>query len=122
MTASELTEILGRNIREVRRELGISQQKLAELAGLSVSHVSDIELGRKWVSAESLVRIADTLMIPPWVLLFDGQSAGRAEAMDRIRNADSLRHFAGRLQDSLSDAVAETLRELLQNEEGSDGA
>ena len=120
MAVSELTEILGRNIREVRRELGISQQKLAELAGLSVSHVSDLELGRKWVSAESLVRIADTLMVPPWVLLFDGTHSGRSNAEDRIRNADSLRQFAGRLQDTLNDVVAETLRELLQREDESD--
>jgi len=58
----EVQKILGSRIRSLRKKLGITQQALAEQAGLSAYQiVSEIERGRRDVKAWELVRIADAL-------------------------------------------------------------
>ena len=49
--------LVGKRIREVREGLQISQLKLAEMAGLSVSYISMVENGKRKASLDSLVRI-----------------------------------------------------------------
>lgn len=41
---------VGRNIREVRHSVGLTQEKLAEHAGLSINHISHVEIGSSPVS------------------------------------------------------------------------
>jgi len=54
-------EDIGRRIREQRRHLKITQEKLAELVDLSIQHMSGIENGKTKFSFASLVRIANVL-------------------------------------------------------------
>ena len=49
------------NIKAKRKELGINQEKLAELAGLSTTYIKNIERGVSWPSPESIELIADSL-------------------------------------------------------------
>jgi transcriptional regulator with XRE-family HTH domain len=58
-----IRETLARNLREYRRERGISQEKLAELADLSTQYVAMIELSRKFPGPESLEQLAAALGI-----------------------------------------------------------
>lgn len=62
---------LGRNIRDSRVRLGISQAKLAEIADLSITHMSNIESGTKQVSLEALYRIAQALNVTVSQLIGD---------------------------------------------------
>lgn len=52
----------GRRLREARRKWGYSQERLATLAGVSVSSVSRFEQGRL-CSPELLARLADILEV-----------------------------------------------------------
>ena len=52
---------LGQAIREVREDLGISQEKLAELSGLHRTYLSSVELGHRNVSLSNIHRIANAL-------------------------------------------------------------
>ena len=52
---------IGRRIRDARKKLGMTQEKLAELTGLSVPHVSNIENGKTKLSLPTLVMIANVL-------------------------------------------------------------
>lgn len=52
---------IGRRIRETRNKLGMTQEKLAELAGLSAPHMSNIENGKTKLSLPALVMIANAL-------------------------------------------------------------
>ena len=52
---------IGRRIRGARKKLGMTQEKLAELTGLSVPHVSNIENGKTKLSLPALVMIANAL-------------------------------------------------------------
>lgn len=52
---------VGERIRARRQELGWTQQELARRAGISNSFLSDLENGRRSVSAENLLEIARVL-------------------------------------------------------------
>jgi transcriptional regulator with XRE-family HTH domain len=49
--------------------LGLSQEKLAEVAGLSAQTISDIEGCRTWVSDKTLLRLAEVLNVDIFQLL-----------------------------------------------------
>jgi len=55
--------LLSHNIKEQRRILGITQEKLAEKAETSTHYIGQIELGNKFPSPEMLERIAGALEI-----------------------------------------------------------
>lgn len=56
-------------MREVRQDLGISQEALADRAGLHRTYVGGIERGERNVSFANLVRLADALEVGPARLL-----------------------------------------------------
>jgi transcriptional regulator with XRE-family HTH domain len=64
-----LRQILAENLKEHRRVLGLSQEKLAEIAGLSWQTVNSIECHRTWVSDKTLENLADALKIESYQLL-----------------------------------------------------
>ena len=57
----EIQRLLAKNIKEIRKQLGLSQAKLAEMVDCSTSFIGEIEIGRKFPSAENLQKIADSL-------------------------------------------------------------
>jgi transcriptional regulator with XRE-family HTH domain len=105
----EILRILANNIKSARTKLGYSQQELAEKADLSPGHMNDLEQARKWVSADTLHRLAEALMLEPWMLLLPSTDSEATTA-----NYDLLTLFASRMKDNLNTAVAETLEELLR--------
>jgi transcriptional regulator with XRE-family HTH domain len=66
---AELRGTLSANIKARRKVLGISQEKLAELAGLSVQTINSIEGCRTWVSDRTLVTLARVLGVQAAQLL-----------------------------------------------------
>lgn len=52
---------ISRNIRELRIMSGMTSEELAEKAGISKSLASMIELGKRSVTLESAIKIADAL-------------------------------------------------------------
>jgi len=64
-----LRKILAENLKEHRKILGLSQEKLAEMAGLSWQTVNSIECHRTWVSDKTLENLADVLKIESFQLL-----------------------------------------------------
>ena len=64
-----LRRILAANLKEHRRMLGLSQEKLAEMTGLSWQTVNSIECHRTWVSDKTLESLADALKIDTFQLL-----------------------------------------------------
>ena len=57
----DILAILGRNIRARRKETGWTQEALAEISGINDKEVSHIELGRRNVTIETLVKISTAL-------------------------------------------------------------
>ena len=57
----QLRKILSANIKAQRKKLGISQEKLAEMADLSVQMVNTIEGHQTWVSDKTLISLSNAL-------------------------------------------------------------
>ncbi len=77
MTQMELRSNLSQNIKIFRKRLALTQEKLAEKAGLSAQTINDIEGCRTWVSDKSL---AETLYTTPAELLLPAQNTERMNA------------------------------------------
>lgn len=60
---------LGANVRRWRLERGLSQERLADLARVSQSHVSALEIGEHEPGVLAVVRIAWALHVEPQDLL-----------------------------------------------------
>lgn len=58
---SEINEQVGLNIRKIREEHGISQERLAALADLHRAYVGQIERGEKNIGLKNLQKIAKAL-------------------------------------------------------------
>ncbi|MFH0931901.1 MAG: type II toxin-antitoxin system antitoxin SocA domain-containing protein [Candidatus Zixiibacteriota bacterium] len=61
---SEIDNKLGQNIKELRERAGISQDKLAELLGVLRPTISIIEVGKRKISAEELVKLSKIFDVP----------------------------------------------------------
>lgn len=64
--------IIATRIREARRAAGLSQSQVAKLLGLQRPSVSEIEAGRRRVSAYEITRLAKHFDVNPSWLLGDG--------------------------------------------------
>jgi transcriptional regulator with XRE-family HTH domain len=65
----KVRELLSANIKAGRKKSGFTQEKLAEIAGLSVQTVHDIEGCRTWVSDKTLGKLSEALNVDIFELL-----------------------------------------------------
>lgn len=74
---SDIAKIIGQRIRNYRTQKGLSQEKLAELAGCHPTYIGQLERGEKNATLESVEKIASAMDIP-LSELFDklGKSGG----------------------------------------------
>ena len=66
---TDLRRIFGGRVREHRVRRGLSQEHLADLAGLDRTYVSGVERGRRNLSLRNICRLAAALGIDPAVLV-----------------------------------------------------
>ena len=64
-----LKNILKENIRKYRKRRGLSQFALASKIDISTNFLADIEAGNTWVSAQTLVKLAQAFEIEAFELL-----------------------------------------------------
>lgn len=55
--------LFGKRVRERRLALGLTQQELADRAGLHRSYIGQIELGKRNVTLKSAAKIAKALQV-----------------------------------------------------------
>jgi transcriptional regulator with XRE-family HTH domain len=67
-----IRKVLAENIKKYRRNFRYSQEKLAEKAGLSKQTLNDIEGCRRWVSSQTISRLAKALNVSEYQLLIPG--------------------------------------------------
>jgi transcriptional regulator with XRE-family HTH domain len=69
--ASSLHSRLGANLRKIRLDKGMSQEGLADLAGLHRTYVSSVERGERNVTLETIDKLAKALGISTSKLIPD---------------------------------------------------
>jgi transcriptional regulator with XRE-family HTH domain len=99
--AENLRKALSSNIKKYRALLGISQEKLAEAAGLSDQTINDIEGCRKWVSDKTIVKIARALRVEAYQLL--------------LPNSEAEKIYPVRLPEDVMDDLLETIKDDLEH-------
>jgi len=60
--------LFGKRLRELRTERGLSQEQLADLAGLHRNYIGNIERGEQGIGIDNVMRLARTLKVKPAVL------------------------------------------------------
>ena len=84
-------KLLGKRIKELRKNAGFTQEKLAELIDIETSSLSGIESGRHFPSLPTIEKIANTLNLE-MKALFDFNRLQPIDKMkaDIINNIDRL--------------------------------
>ena len=65
-----IREVLALNLKENRRKLGLTQEELAEKAGVSTHYIAMIETCKKYPKPDMLEQIAKTLNIESYKLFY----------------------------------------------------
>ena len=71
---SSLKGIFSRKLRENRRKCGFTQEKLAEIVGISTHYLAMLETARNFPTADTLERIISALEIPVYELFITDHS------------------------------------------------
>lgn len=66
---SDIQEKVGKKVRAIRKQRGLSQEELAFRSGLHRTYISDIERGDRNVSIKNIEKIARALGVKPSELL-----------------------------------------------------
>lgn len=67
--------VVGRNIRRLRRERGLSQEDLADEIGVHRTYMGGVERGERNLTLRSLERLAERLGVSPLSLLEEPEPA-----------------------------------------------
>jgi transcriptional regulator with XRE-family HTH domain len=98
---TDVRVLLARNMKRCREILGLSQMKLADRVGCSTTLIGNIEIGKRFPSAENLNKIAAALDIPPSELF-----AEESAAIDQMQTTQELR---ARLEKKVLKAIGDAL-------------
>jgi Predicted transcriptional regulator with C-terminal CBS domains len=79
-----IRECLARNLIMRRTFLHLSQEGLADRAGLSSGFIANLERGKSWVSPTSLEKLSKALDTEPWKLLQDPQINQRGYTKEEL--------------------------------------
>ncbi len=100
---------IGKNIRKRRDELGIKQEKLAEMVDLSVSYMGAIERGEKLPKLKAFISIANALEISADTLL-----SGVLEVGNQIVASELSKELSG-LSKSDQIRILNVLRTMIED-------
>ena len=90
-----IVEILGNNIKKLRKEKNWTQEYLAEQAGISVPFMTQIELARKQASLEVIEKIAKALNVP-YEILFRQE-----DGVNTVRTDFEYKEFLNKLDSEI---------------------
>jgi len=109
----DIKEIFAENLKKIRRKRGLTQEKLAEKANMSLQYLALLELARKFPSGDMLERLANALDIETYELLAVAPSANNELELlrnDIICEVKTLNEsFAKNITDEVINAIKQTL-------------
>lgn len=103
-----IREILALNLKENRQKCGLTQEKLAEKAGISANYLSMVEVSKKFPTPEMLDRLANALEIETFQL-FDASATAEGALLHLERS------IIGKITLIIKDTIRETIIEEYNN-------
>lgn len=94
MEKQALQKMIGQNLYHARTQQNLTQDQLAEKAGISTTFLANLECGNKMMSTVTLRKLADILCVSTDSLLYENRPN------DRVRSIQML------LQDQPEEVVA----------------
>jgi transcriptional regulator with XRE-family HTH domain len=64
-------EMIGKRIKAARNKKGYTQEKLANITGLSQPHIGHVEVGKSKIALPALIKVANALDTTVDALLYD---------------------------------------------------
>jgi len=107
---AEIREILAKNLKNQRKKSGYTQEKFAEVSGLSIQTINDIEGRRKWVSDKTLSKLSQALNIECYQLLIPDYKVSKKEAVP----AQKLMSLMKELKKDVSSRIDDHFTEFLK--------
>ena len=105
-----IRDILALNLKENRRKLGLTQEKLSEKAGISAHYLAMVEVSRKFPTPEMLERLAKALEIEPHELFIVSPSPqNELEKLRQEIKNDIENSLGEKLEQSIADAIEKAL-------------
>lgn len=86
MEKNELQSIVGRNLQRCRANTGLTQEQIAEQAGISTSFYANLERGNRCMSALVLRDLADALGVSADSLLYEDDTNSHIENIRALLN------------------------------------
>jgi len=100
---------VGKYLKSLRIGMGISQSKLADITGLSVSHICRMEKGNRLPSGFVIVKLARVFGLDEKELL---TMTGYIEATQTPRQVESTRHLEAKIDPLVVNTLAQETPEL----------
>jgi len=79
-----LQQVFIANLKEIRKQKGISQMSLSEMCNTTSNYIGQIEMGRRIPSFEKIEKIAEALGISPGLLFIGGTTGENSETKDYL--------------------------------------
>jgi transcriptional regulator with XRE-family HTH domain len=99
---TDCRSLLAHNLKRCREILGLSQMALAEKVGCSTTLIGNIEIKKRFPSAENIDRIARALKVPVSDLFAEKEP----ETIKALVSAEELK---SRLEQKILNAIGEAL-------------
>ena len=81
MEKQQLIEI-GQRLRQRRQELGLTREKMSELADIGTGYYGQLEVGTSQMSIDTLIKLSKSMHLPMEYILFgSGYESGDASAV-----------------------------------------
>lgn len=94
MEKQQLAEI-GQRLRQRRQELGLTREKMSELADIGTGYYGQLEVGTSQMSVDTLIKLSKSMHLPmEYILLGFGYEPGDATAVIELLNRCTPRELA----------------------------
>lgn len=81
MDKAQLIEI-GQRLRQRRQELGLTREKMSELADIGTGYYGQLEVGTSQMSIDTLIKLSRSMHLPMEYILFgEGEGVGDPSAI-----------------------------------------
>ncbi|MDR2048884.1 MAG: helix-turn-helix domain-containing protein [Treponema sp.] len=107
-----IRELFSRNLKLLRQHKNLSQLALSVEAGLAHNFVNDIENGKKWVSPNTIAKLAEVLDVEPGVFF-------QSNPLDPPA-AHKIRGYLDEISRNFTQVVGEIKENYLPREEEDD--
>lgn len=105
-------EIFKENLKFFRKQKGITQEKLSEMIGFSVTYITEIESRHKFPKPETIDLIAEKLGIEPYQLF---QKLSCPENIKQFAQNDFIAQLSEKLSTDIQSQITQSISDVFKS-------